>query len=268
MITMKTALCGCGAVCVALLASPSLAQQDDNRPGATTAPAHQTKQMSDPYLLDVCVVSGEKLGTMGDPIVKVYEGRAIRFCCGGCIKKFEADSATYWKKVDERIVKRQTPFYPLDTCIVSGEELGGEMGDPIDFVHNNRLIRFCCKGCTRAFLTDSPAFLKKLDEAVIAKQREHYPLQTCPVSGQALDSMGEPVEKVYGNRLVRFCCEGCIKKFEENPTAYVAAIDKAWKERHGTAITITAITTMVVTAADTWRAPCESQLHSLLLSSS
>ena len=78
MTTMNTTLSGCAAVCAALLASPSLAQQDNPRSGATTAPAHQTKRMSDPYLLDVCVVSGEKLGSMGEPIVKVYDGREIR----------------------------------------------------------------------------------------------------------------------------------------------------------------------------------------------
>ena len=44
-----------------------------------------------------------------------------------------------------------------------------------------------------------------------------------------LGSMGDPVEKVYGTRLVKFCCAGCIKKFEENPTAFIQRLDKAWK---------------------------------------
>jgi len=234
MTTMKTTLLGCAAVAVALVAAPALTQPDDHKPGPTTAPADQTKEMSDPYLLDVCVVSGEKLGSMGKPIVKMYDGRQIRFCGNGCIKKFEDDSAAYWKKVNEQIVKRQMPFYPLDTCMVTGEELGGEMGVPIDFVHKNRLIRFCCRGCLRDFRQNSNAFIEKLDAAVIASQRERYPPQTCPVSGEALDSMENPVDRVYGNRLVRFCCAGCIKRFEKNPTTYVAAIDKAWTAHHGT----------------------------------
>ena len=190
-----------------------------------------TERKGDPYLLDTCPVSGMKLGGMGDPIVKVYDGREIRFCCSGCIEDFEADPATYWEKVDAQIIERQMPYYPLETCIISGEAMeDGEMGGPINFVYHNRLIRFCCKGCKSDFLENPKAFLKTLDAAAIAQQREHYPLTTCPVSGEELGNMGEPVEKVIGNRLVRFCCKGCIPKFEKDPTAHIAALDQAWRE--------------------------------------
>lgn len=55
-----------------------------------------------PYPLDICIVNGEKLGSMGEPIVKVYEGREVRFCCSGCIKRFEADKAAYLAKIDAK----------------------------------------------------------------------------------------------------------------------------------------------------------------------
>ena len=203
-----------------------------------------TDRIGDPYLLSTCAVSGEKLGGMGDPIVKVYDGREVRFCCEGCIEDFEADPAAYWEKVDARIIERQMPYYPLETCVISGEAMEeGEMGGPINFVYHNRLIRFCCKGCKSDFLEDPKTFLKKLDEAAIARQREHYPLTTCPISGEELSDtsgmgdmtdMGEPIEKVYGNRLVRFCCKRCISKFEKDPTAHIAMLDKAWLEVRGT----------------------------------
>jgi len=60
------------------------------------------------YPLDVCVVSGEKLGSMGKPAVLTHEGREVRFCCPACIPKFKEDPAKYIKKLDEA-EKNQKP---------------------------------------------------------------------------------------------------------------------------------------------------------------
>jgi YHS domain-containing protein len=53
------------------------------------------------YPLDTCVVSGEKLGSMGKPIVHTHEGKQVQFCCKSCLPKFQKDPAKYLKKVDE-----------------------------------------------------------------------------------------------------------------------------------------------------------------------
>ena len=58
-----------------------------------------------PYTLKTCVVSGEKLGEMGKPVVYVYEGREVKFCCKDCIKDFKKDPAKYVKKIDEAEAK-------------------------------------------------------------------------------------------------------------------------------------------------------------------
>jgi YHS domain-containing protein len=50
-----------------------------------------------PYPLDTCLVTGTKLGSMGDPITKVYGGREIRFCCEPCVAEFEADPERFLK---------------------------------------------------------------------------------------------------------------------------------------------------------------------------
>lgn len=60
--------------------------------------------------------------------------------------------------------------YPLDTCVVSGETLGGDMGGPIDYIHKeagkpDRLVRFCCKACVKDFKKDPAKFLAKIDSA-------------------------------------------------------------------------------------------------------
>ena len=48
-----------------------------------------------PYPLTTCVVSGEKLGSMGKPVVVQHAGKEIQLCCKSCIKKFEADAAKF-----------------------------------------------------------------------------------------------------------------------------------------------------------------------------
>lgn len=60
--------------------------------------------------------------------------------------------------------------YPLKTCVVSGEEIGGDMGDGIDYVYKqdgqpDRLVRFCCKDCVKDFNKEPAKYLKEIDEA-------------------------------------------------------------------------------------------------------
>ncbi|MEQ8763427.1 MAG: hypothetical protein RL885_05845 [Planctomycetota bacterium] len=52
-----------------------------------------------PYPLEVCIVSDEELGSMGEPVVKVYDGQEVKFCCESCVKSFEDDKASYLAKL-------------------------------------------------------------------------------------------------------------------------------------------------------------------------
>lgn len=184
----------------------------------------------DPYPLGVCPISGGELGSMGDPVVKVYEGREVRFCCGGCVKPFEKDLTASFAKLDEQIIESQLPYYPMTTCVVMGDPLVEDGEDiAINQVVNNRLVRVCCKMCKRKLAKEPAEFLKALDAAVIEAQRENYPMDTCVVAGGELGSMGEPAEIVVGNRLVRFCCGGCTGSFKKDPAKYLATIDAAWE---------------------------------------
>ncbi|MFT6862821.1 MAG: YHS domain-containing protein [Akkermansiaceae bacterium] len=51
------------------------------------------------YPLDTCVVSGEKLGSMGEPFVITHEGTEVRFCCDSCVPKFKKDPSKYLAKL-------------------------------------------------------------------------------------------------------------------------------------------------------------------------
>ena len=52
-----------------------------------------------------------------------------------------------------------------------------------------------------------------------------YPLKTCIVSDNDLDSMGEQASFVYQGQTVKVCCKPCIAKFEKNPAKYLKKLE-------------------------------------------
>lgn len=61
--------------------------------------ATATTAAAKPYPLDVCIVSDEKLGSMGDPVVKVVDGQEVKFCCKSCVPDFEKEQAKFMTKL-------------------------------------------------------------------------------------------------------------------------------------------------------------------------
>ncbi len=66
--------------------------------------------------------------------------------------------------------------YPLKTCLVSGDEFGGAMGEAIERIYRqagqpDRLIRFCCKDCVNDFNENPAKYLKALDDAAAEKAK-------------------------------------------------------------------------------------------------
>lgn len=64
---------------------------------------------------------------------------------------------------------------------------------------------------------------------------DDYPLKTCVVSGETLGSMGEFVTYTHRepgkpDRVVRFCCEGCIEDFRQNTEKFLKKLDAAKAE--------------------------------------
>jgi len=177
------------------------------------------------YALKTCPVSGQELGAMGDPVVKEIAGRQVAFCCEGCVAPYEEDVDAYSAQIDAAIIEQQLDAYPLETCLVMDSVELGAMGEPVNHVYGNRLIRFCCEGCIAAFEDEPQTHLAKLDAAVVEKQREDYPLDVCPVMGRELGAGA--VDVVIANRLVRVCCQGCVGSVKATPAKFLQAIDDA-----------------------------------------
>jgi len=123
----------------------------------------------------------------------------------------------------------KTPAYPLTTCVITGKPLDS-MGGPVTIVHEGTEVKFCCQGCVGAFRRDPAPHLAKIKAAAEAKAAEGeakavipYPLKVCLVSGEDLG--GAPVSMVHEGRQIKFCCQGCQAKFEENPAPYLKKIE-------------------------------------------
>jgi YHS domain-containing protein len=66
---------------------------------AASPVTEKARENPKPYSLEVCIVSGDKLGEMGKPVVFVYKGQEIKLCCKPCRKDFDMDPAKYLKKL-------------------------------------------------------------------------------------------------------------------------------------------------------------------------
>ena len=59
--------------------------------------------------------------------------------------------------------------YPLTTCVVSGDKLGGDMGPAIEFLYQtngiNQEIKFCCPMCEPTFLGNPDKYMKIIKAA-------------------------------------------------------------------------------------------------------
>lgn len=228
---MKTLIASALALVVLFASALSVPQTPKEAP--QTAPvsaadnAEILRTQKPAYPLTKCVASGRELDAKAIDIV--LDGRLVRLCCGDCKAMADKDKAAWIAKIDAAVIAAQKPTYPLDTCPISSQKLGSK-GDPIDVVSGTKLVRLCCKGCIPAFEKDVATAMAKVDKAWIEAQVATYPLDTCVVSDEKLDSMGGAVDVLYGTKLIRLCCKGCKKTVEKEGPALVAKIEAARKK--------------------------------------
>ena len=72
--------------------------------GQEQAATPDREAATDAYPIDTCVVSGHKLGSMGEPIEVEHEGRQVLLCCAGCVGAFTADPERYLAILDSGTV--------------------------------------------------------------------------------------------------------------------------------------------------------------------
>jgi len=174
------------------------------------------------YPLKTCACCGAALTDKA--VNTVVDGRLVRVCAQECVATAKTKSADAFAKIDAAVIAAQKPNYPLTTCVMKGEGLGD---DPQDVVVGTKLVRVCCKRCAAAVKKDSTAAMAKVDAAWIEAGKKTYKLDTCPISGEKLGAMGDPVDYLYGTQLVRLCCKNCAKKMRTEGAAVVAKVNEA-----------------------------------------
>jgi YHS domain-containing protein len=224
----------CVVMIVACLSVPGMLlaaepPKDTVKP-APAAAAGEVKRVGDPYPLATCPVSGKKLGEKGDPVVKLYDGREVRFCCSACPAEFEKDLPKSLTSLDAAMVKDQLALYPMNASVVSGKKFD-EKVKPVDFIYGNRLVRLAGEGEKADFLKDPTKYVDILDKATVAAQEKSYTMTTCPVSEEKLGEMGEPRNLVVAGRLIRLCCKSCVKDVMKDPAKFIALVDDARKAK-------------------------------------
>jgi hypothetical protein len=88
---------------------PADAAADESAGTSTDEPA-DTGETTETSLTDadkaailaqkICPVSGEDLGSMGDPIKVTVDGRDVFVCCDQCVEPLKAEPAKYLAKLD------------------------------------------------------------------------------------------------------------------------------------------------------------------------
>ena len=65
---------------------------------------------------------------------------------------------------DEKAKDSKPKPYPLQTCIVTDEKLGGH-GKPYVFTHEGQELKLCCKGCLKDFKKEPAKYTKKIKDS-------------------------------------------------------------------------------------------------------
>lgn len=166
-----------------------------------------TVQASEGVLPD-CPVMGEPINLA---VSTATEDGPVYFCCGGCIKRYNANPEKYAQKVaNQRTILAKRDKVQV-TCPVTKKVV-----DPkVSIEHNGEKVYFCCTGCVGKFKSDPSKYAAALANS--------YTYQTsCPV-------MDEPIKPNMFTTLasgakVYYCCNRCEKKLLADPEKYAVKL--------------------------------------------
>lgn len=107
---------------------------------------------------EICPVTGEPLGSMGEPVRAKSGERTVFLCCRSCLKqKFDP---FHWKQAQKNMAEAQA------VCPVMDEELPE---NPASVVVEGRTVFVCCKPCIKKIRKDPAKALAVVD----AQLKEH-----------------------------------------------------------------------------------------------
>ncbi len=101
----------------------------------------------------ICPVSGQKLGSMGQPVKAKIGDEVVFLCCKGCLSgKVKSE---HWATIHGNFAKAQ------GICPVMKKALPQ---NPKWTIVDGRIVYVCCPPCTKKIEADSKTYLKAVDE--------------------------------------------------------------------------------------------------------
>ncbi len=107
---------------------------------------------------------------LASSVAVVVAGVAVAACSGDGASHEGHDhtgSTTAPRAPTAAAIEEMTPSkdYPLDTCVVSGEPIGGDMGEPMAVRYQGTEVQFCCPDCMDEFAKDPEKYVAKVRAA-------------------------------------------------------------------------------------------------------
>lgn len=154
----------------------------------------------------ICPVMGKPLGSMGTPIKIMIGEEELFLCCKACADK--QVSPEHWATIHSNFAKAQ------GKCPVMDKDLPAHAKWTIV---NGQIFYTCCPPCVDKIKADPKTYFAKLDAlyaANVGGPSGHDSLKIavqniCPVTGEALGSMGTPIKAKIGEEELFLCCEEC-----------------------------------------------------------
>ena len=137
----------------------------------------------------------------------------LAVCMGIFLFSFSvsADEKTEVKKPEVKKVEKQQTLCPV---------MGGKIDSTVYTDIQGQRVYHCCPMCSAKLKADPDTYFKKAAEEGIVFENIQT---TCPVSGEELDDKTHVVD--YEGRRIYFCCNKCIKTFNEDPQKVLKKMD-------------------------------------------
>ena len=157
--------------------------------------------------------------------------------CAALACSFSPAFAADAKKDNGAAKKEDKAKKPINAkCPLMDEDI-----DPkVTTVYKGKTVAFCCESCIDDFKKDPEKYMKKIEaqnkkakdagkggdkDKKAEKDKVAKPVNAlCVVHPE--DAVDPTVTAEYDGKLIGFCCEDCLKKFDLDPKAYAAKLKK------------------------------------------
>lgn len=114
------------------------------------------------YPLTHCLITGQPLGSMGEPVQLDLHGVRVELCCAHCEAPAREREASLRKTLTKALNKRDRADYPLSECLACGQPLPRKA---IPLVQGSTLLLVDRRECAEGLAEQGAAWALRVREA-------------------------------------------------------------------------------------------------------